>query len=101
MFVQPAGQGLLADASPVHVRGRAQGMAGASGALGGAIAAFASLPLYHVSRAIPFVGAGAVIILGSVLAGLSAIVLARRQRNEAIGTPNVAGAPDHSSMTGT
>lgn len=78
MFVMPAGQSLLADASPPVARGRAQGVSGAVGGLGGAIAAFASLPLYHVARPLPFVGTGVVIFLGSCVAALGAVTLRRR-----------------------
>jgi MFS family permease len=77
VFQQPAARGLLADASPVALRGRAQGMAGLAGSIGGAGAAFVSLPLYHQDRTAPFVLAGAVMAAGSVVSALSAARLAR------------------------
>lgn len=76
----PAAQSLLAAASPAHARGRAQGLAGVAGALGGALAAFASLPLYHDARALPFIAAGIAMASGAVIAAGSAHQLARRQR---------------------
>ena len=79
MFVMPAGQALLADASPAEARGRAQGIAGAVGAVGGAIAAFASLPLYHASRPVPFVGSAVVVVVGSYLAAAGAFILSHRR----------------------
>jgi MFS family permease len=78
----PAAQSLLAAASPAQARGRAQGVAGVAGALGGAIAAFASLPLYHDERALPFVLAGVAMASGSVIAAGSARHLVHRQRAE-------------------
>lgn len=80
VFQQPAAQGLLADASPPDVRGRTQGLAGMAGAIGGASAAFVSLPLYHDERALPFIIAGVVMTLGSIVAAASALMLARRRR---------------------
>jgi MFS family permease len=79
MFVAPAGQSLLADASPADARGRAQGIAGVIGAAGGAIAAFASLPAYHALRPLPFVGLAAIMMVSSCFAAGGALVLARRR----------------------
>jgi MFS family permease len=84
VFQQPVAQGLLADASPARVRGRVQGVAGAMGAVGGSIAAFASLPLYHTSRAIPFTSAGVIMGAGSAIVAASAVVFVRRRRAEAL-----------------
>jgi MFS family permease len=80
VFQRPAAQSLLADGAPAQVRGRAQGVAGAAGALGGSLSAFASLPLYHASRPLPFVLAGVIMTVGSLIAAVGALVLARRQR---------------------
>jgi len=79
VFQQPLVQGLLADASPVEARGRAQGVAGVVGALGGAAAAYASLPLYHEARFLPFLLAGAIMALGAGAAALGAALYARRK----------------------
>jgi len=79
VFGQPAAQGLLADASPPEARGRAQGLSGVIGALGGASFAFASLPLYHVARPLPWILAGVVMTAGSIVAGLGALVYERRR----------------------
>jgi len=79
VFQQPAAQGLLADASPPEARGRAQGLSGVIGALGGASFAFASLPLYHVARPLPWILAGIVMTAGSIVAGLGALVYTRRR----------------------
>lgn len=80
VFQQPLVQGLLADASPVAARGRVQGVAGAAGAVGGSLAAFASLPLYHETRTLPFFLAAAVMALGAVVAAVGALAFARRRR---------------------
>jgi len=80
VFQQPLVQGLLADASPVEARGRVQGVAGAAGALGGASAAFASLPLYHEARFLPFLLAGVIMAFGAAVAALSAALYTRRER---------------------
>jgi DHA1 family tetracycline resistance protein-like MFS transporter len=80
VFQRPAAQSLLADGSPSRARGRAQGVAAAAGALGGAVSAFASLPLYHQSRPLPFVIAGIAMTAGSVIAAVGAVALARRRR---------------------
>jgi len=80
VFLQPVAQGLLADASPVRARGRAQGLAGTVGSVGGAAAAFASLPLYHASRGSPFLIAAAVTIAGCGIAAYGASVYSRRRR---------------------
>ena len=82
VFQTPLAQGLLADVSPPDARGRAQGVAGAAGAIGGASAAFASLPLYHWSRASPFIMAGVVMAVGSVMAAFGAIVWENRRREQ-------------------
>jgi DHA1 family multidrug resistance protein-like MFS transporter len=87
VFQQPAVQGLLADASPVDARGRAQGVAGVAGAIGGASAAFISLPLYHYNRPLPFVLAGIVMAIGSVLSAFSAIILLRRTKRARTDVP--------------
>ncbi len=76
-FLQPAVQALLAGASPPEARGRAQGVAGLAGSLGGAGSAFFSLTLYHSNHAAPFVISGAVMIFGTLAAALSAVWLAR------------------------
>lgn len=83
VFQTPVAQSLLADASPPTARGRAQGMAGAIGAIGGSISAFASLPLYHADRPIPFTIAGIIMAVGSVAAAGGALVFARRRRHAA------------------
>jgi len=80
-FQQPAIQALIAESAPVGARGRVQGVAGASGAVGGAIAAIVSLPLYHGSRPVPFVLAGVIIVLGACASSSGALVLARRRRS--------------------
>lgn len=80
VFLQPAQQSLLADASPSTARGRAQGLAGVAGGLGGSGAALLSLPLYHASRQAPFLLAAAVMACGSVVAAASAALLVRRGR---------------------
>jgi len=76
-FQQPAVQALLAAASPPEARGRAQGVAGLAGSLGGAGSAFLSLTLYHWNHPVPFVGAGAVMIAGTLAAAFSAVWLKR------------------------
>jgi len=76
-FLQPAMQALLADASPPEARGKAQGIAGFSGSLGGAGAAFCSLPLYHWNHPAPFVISGAVTMAGTLCAALGAVWLRR------------------------
>lgn len=84
VFQQPVAQGLLAEAAPPAARGRAQGLAGFSGALGGAAASFLSLPLFHQSHPLPFVGAGIIMLIGALLTAAAAVSLARRtQRLEA------------------
>jgi MFS family permease len=80
-FQQPAIQALIAESAPPGARGRVQGVAGASGAVGGAIAAIVSLPLYHGSRPVPFVLAGVIIVLGACASSSGALVLARRRRS--------------------
>ena len=80
IFQQPLAQGLLADASPAEARGRAQGMAGAIGAIGGSAAAFLSPPLYHESRLLPFVLLGAITIAGSAVAAVGAVTFARQRQ---------------------
>jgi len=91
VFQQPVVQGLLADASPAEARGRVQGIAGATGAVGGALAAFASLPLYHASHPLPFTLAGLVMALGSVLAAAGALAYSR-QKGRALRPPARADA---------
>ncbi|MGH2448569.1 MAG: MFS transporter [Chloroflexota bacterium] len=86
VFLTPVAQGFLADASPQRARGRVQGIAGAVSALGGSSAAFISLPLYHDARPIPFVLAGVIILIGSILAAAAAVVFQRRRRAEAVET---------------
>ncbi len=83
IFQQPVAQGLLADASPVQARGRVQGVAGFVGSIGGAIASFLALPLYHQNHPVPFVGAGIVMILGSSVAAYGAF----RWRRRLLGSP--------------
>ena len=90
VFQRPAAQSLLADGSPPRLRGRAQGLAGSAGAMGGALAAFASFPIYHASRPLPFVLAGLVMMLGSVAAACGALVLARRRRTVLEATDPIA-----------
>ncbi len=80
VFQQPAAQSLLADASPPTARGRVQGLGGMAGALGGTIASFASIPLYHISVVLPWVLAGVIMAIGSIAAAAGAFVFARRQR---------------------
>jgi MFS family permease len=94
VFQQPAVRSLLAEASPDDLRGRAQGVAGLAGAIGGAGSAFWSLPLYHQDRAAPFVVAGTVMAVGSLLSTASAVSLARHQApNPGIDiVPNIADA---------
>jgi hypothetical protein len=46
--------------------------------VGGAAAAFFSLPLYHQSHLAPFLISGSVMAAGSVAAALSAALLVRR-----------------------
>jgi MFS family permease len=89
MFVAPAGQSLLADASPMAARGRAQGVAGVVGAVGGAAAAFASLPAYHAARPLPFVGLGIVMVVTSAMAAAGSIAL-ERQEARALAGPSHA-----------
>ncbi|HWE62354.1 MAG TPA: MFS transporter, partial [Chloroflexota bacterium] len=88
VFQQPAARTLLADASPPDLRGRAQGMAGLIGSIGGAGAAFISLPLYHQERALPFLVAGMMMVAGSLMSAIGAVTLARRQERE---RPSSAG----------
>ncbi len=76
-FQQPAVQALLAAASPPEARGRAQGVAGLAGSIGGAGSAFLSLTLYHQSHPAPFVIAGVVMVAGTLAAALSAVWLKR------------------------
>jgi hypothetical protein len=56
------------------------GVAGAAGAIGGAAAAFVSLPLYHESRPLPFTVAGVAMAVGSVVAAADALALGRQRR---------------------
>ena len=78
VFQQPAVRSLLAEASPDDLRGRVQGVAGLAGAIGGAGSAFWSLPLYHQNHAAPFVIAGMVMAVGSLISTVSAVSLAHR-----------------------
>lgn len=80
VFQQPAAQSLLVAAVPSEVRGRAQGLAGAAGAIGGAAAAFFSLPLYHTARPLPFIMAGGAMTIGSIVAAGGALVYERRHQ---------------------
>ena len=80
VFQQPAVRDLLADASPPDLRGTAQGIAGFTGAIGAATSAFASLPLYHASKPLPFVLAGAIMAAGSVVSAFAAMRMARAPR---------------------
>jgi MFS family permease len=77
MFIAPAAQSLLADASPLQARGRAQGVAGVIGAAGGAVTAFVSLPAYHAARPLPFVGLSVVMVVCSFVAAAGVIALER------------------------
>ncbi|MGI8827914.1 MAG: MFS transporter [Chloroflexota bacterium] len=79
VFQTPLAQGLLADASPPEARGRVQGLSGTVAAVGGAAAAFASLPLYHVHRAAPFVIAASAMAIGSLVASVGAAAYSRRR----------------------
>lgn len=88
---QPAAQGLLADASPGWARGRAQGMAGAVGAVGGSLAAFVSLPLYHDARPLPFLLAGGVMIVGAIISAGGAVAWRRRTRAATAQSAAVSG----------
>lgn len=83
VFQQPISQSLLADASPRDARGRVQGIAGMLSAIVGAVASFASLPLYHLARAIPFVGAGVTMVLGSSIAAFAIAIFTRRRVQDA------------------
>ncbi len=76
-FQAPALQALLAAASPAEARGRAQGIAGLVGALGGGSAALVSLALYHWSQPAPFVLSGVVMAAGALAAALGALRLTR------------------------
>ncbi|MGH2388196.1 MAG: MFS transporter [Chloroflexota bacterium] len=76
-FMQPALQALLAGASPVEARGRAQGIAGFVGSIGGGISAFFSLSLYHWNHPAPFVISGSFMAAGTIAASLAALWLAR------------------------
>lgn len=80
VFQQPVVQGFLADASPAEARGRAQGIAGATGAIGGSAAAFGSLPLYHLHKAIPFVLTGGVMVVGAVIVAAGAMLFTGERR---------------------
>lgn len=84
LFQTPVAQGLLADASPPRGRGSAQGIFGAAGSVGGAVAAFASLPLYHFSRPLPFAAAGLMMMVGGAIATLAAVLYGRRLRARAL-----------------
>ncbi len=79
VFQMPVAQGLLAAASPMQARGRAQGMAGALGAIGGSTMALVSLPLYHNSRPLPFIISGAIIAIGGAAGFGGAVVFGRRR----------------------
>jgi MFS family permease len=88
VFQQPVFQSLLAEASPAWARGRVQGIAAIAGAIGGGGAGLISFPLYHLSRPLPFLVAGAVVIVGSALAALSAAAVARRRvARSSVGAP--------------
>jgi MFS family permease len=76
-FQAPAQQALLAAASPPEARGRAQGIAGLVGSLGGAGSAFFSLSLYHWNRPAPFVISGTFMAVGAIAAALGAVWLVR------------------------
>lgn len=89
LFLQPATQGLLADASPARARGRAQGIAAFVGSVGGAGTAFLSLPLYHESHPTPFVLAGSIMAIGSIVTAAAAVAFIRRQT----GSPVEKAAP--------
>jgi MFS family permease len=85
VFQMPVVQGFLAAASPSRARGRAQGMAGAAGSIGATVSAFASLPLYHQARPIPFVAAGAMMMIGALIGSSGAALFARRRMGRVLG----------------
>lgn len=98
VFQQPVAQGLLADASPATARGRAQGLAGTIGAVGGGTAAGAALPLYHVAHPLPFIAAGVLMAAGSLVAGAGALTMAGRRPHLAAARPaRPAGQPAQGS----
>jgi MFS family permease len=92
VFQMPIAQSLLADASPTRARGRTQGVSGLVGSLGGALAAFVSLPLYHHARPLPFLGAGIIMLIGSGLAALGVMIYDRRKAKAAQGEREVEPA---------
>lgn len=85
VFQQPVVQGFLADASPPDARGRAQGLSGALGAIGGSGMALVSLPLYHQARPAPFIVAGIITIIGGTVSFSGSLVFQRRQKERALG----------------
>jgi DHA1 family multidrug resistance protein-like MFS transporter len=91
-FQAPAQQALLAAASPSEARGRAQGIAGLVGSLGGAGSAFFSLSLYHWNRPAPFVISGTFMAAGAIAAALGAVWLARHGAERAWARPSAAPA---------
>jgi PPP family 3-phenylpropionic acid transporter len=74
---QPIAQGLLAASAPLQARGRAQGIAGTVGAIGGSVAAFAAVPLYRFSAPLPFLLLGAIVAVGCVVAAVGTLRSAR------------------------
>lgn len=84
VFQQPVVQGLLADASPPDARGRAQGVSGAMGAIGGSLMALVSLPLYHQTRPAPFIVAGIITAVGGVVSFGGSAIFQRRRRERAL-----------------
>jgi MFS family permease len=84
VFQQPVVQGFLADASPPDARGRAQGLSGALGAIGGSLMAFISLPLYHHARPAPFIVAGVITVIGGVVSFSGSLVFQRRRKERAL-----------------
>lgn len=84
VFQGPVVQGFLADASPRDARGRAQGLSGAMGAIGGSAMAFVSLPLYHHDRPAPFIVAGIITVIGGMVSFSGSTIFQRRRSRQAL-----------------
>jgi MFS family permease len=83
MVQQPLAQSLLADASPAEARGRAQGLAGMIGSLGGFASAFFAPPLYYQSHALPWFLLGICTVIGWSVASVGAVLYERHHRSPA------------------
>lgn len=83
MFQQPLAQSLLADASPAEARGRAQGLAGMIGSLGGFASAFFAPPLYYQAHALPWFLLGICTAIGWSAASVGAVLYTRHHRSPA------------------